>query len=98
MKYHAGPRFGLDEVRQSVIYWRCINYQNQTPETRAAIDAAITRAGGFYTDVLRRAVLTRESVNNVALQTIGTNTPIAPPNLCVLVRKVYTELDKTLPP
>ena len=97
MKYHTGRRFGLDEVRQSKIYWMLLDLQNEPGHIRDKVNWIIMDVGGMYAGVLRQAVLTRESVTAIALRTNGTATPIDPSDLAKMVKRVYIELDKTLP-
>lgn len=67
MTYKRGKRFGLSEERQSLIYWTCIDYKNQSEPMKHKILDMCLRHGGQYYQALFEAVTTRKSIRSIAM-------------------------------
>ncbi|MBR5310655.1 MAG: hypothetical protein IKU42_05990 [Oscillospiraceae bacterium] len=68
MKYHGGSRFGLDERRQSYIYWLCQNIDIISPRKRNSINRLIEECADGEEEALREALCSKRSITAVAME------------------------------
>ena len=68
MKYHGGSRFGLDEKRQSYIYWLCQNIDILSPRKQNSINRLIEESADGEEEALREALCSKKSLTEISLK------------------------------
>ena len=71
MKYHGGSRFGLNEKRQSLIYWQCQNIDLLSARKQETIRKIIEECADGEQDAqdaLEEALCTKKSLTAISME------------------------------
>lgn len=68
MKYHGGSRFGLNEKRQSLIYWQCQNIDLLSARKQESIRKIIEECADGEQKALEEALCTKKSLTAISME------------------------------
>lgn len=68
MKYHGGSRFGLNEKRQSYIFWLCQNIDLLSARKQESIRRIIEECADGEQKALEEALCTKKSLTAISME------------------------------